>query len=176
MRSDYLLYLLALLFFAAAAVSANLEMELAQKSVWVLINVVLGFVSAGFGYHYRPRTLPTFELGDVHIKEAHIAEGEEKHAEPTVEPLSTTPIPMQEVAPIPLPAPAPEPVTVVAPLVSELTEIRGISEKRKQQLQALGVNTVEDLANASAEDLAKNLAVSPKITRMWIGSAKKLKK
>jgi predicted flap endonuclease-1-like 5' DNA nuclease len=54
--------------------------------------------------------------------------------------------------------------------------IRGINEKRAVQLEAVGIYSIAELANASPEDLAKNLIISPKITRMWIGSAKKLKK
>jgi predicted flap endonuclease-1-like 5' DNA nuclease len=56
------------------------------------------------------------------------------------------------------------------------TQIRGISEKRAEQLKANGINTIEELANASAVDLAVKLNVSPKIVKMWIGSAKKLSK
>ena len=58
----------------------------------------------------------------------------------------------------------------------EFTQIRGISEKRAEQLKANGINTIEELANASAVDLAAKLNVSPKIVKMWIGSAKKLSK
>jgi predicted flap endonuclease-1-like 5' DNA nuclease len=58
---------------------------------------------------------------------------------------------------------------------SEFSRIRGIGEKRATELKANGINTIEDLANASPEDLAAKLNVSPKIVKMWIGSAKKLK-
>ena len=56
----------------------------------------------------------------------------------------------------------------------EFTQIRGI--RRAEQLKANGINTIEELANASAVDLAAKLNVSPKIVKMWIGSAKKLSK
>ncbi len=59
---------------------------------------------------------------------------------------------------------------------SEFTKIRGISENRAQQLKAVGIETVKDLANASASDLAEKLNVSPRIVKMWIGTAKKLAK
>lgn len=58
----------------------------------------------------------------------------------------------------------------------EFTQIRGISEKRVEQLKANGITTIEELAKASAVDLAAKLNVSPKIVKMWIGSAKKLSK
>ncbi len=66
--------------------------------------------------------------------------------------------------------------TIPATAKLEFTQIRGISEKRAEQLKANGVNTVEKLAAASADDLAIKLDVSPKIVKMWIGSAKKLLK
>jgi predicted flap endonuclease-1-like 5' DNA nuclease len=55
-----------------------------------------------------------------------------------------------------------------------LTEVKGIGEKRAKQLTGLGINGIEDLAEASAEDLAAKLKISPKITGKWIGNAKKL--
>jgi len=173
MRSDYLLYILAILFFVVAALSANLEIASPEKIAWVVVNLVLGLVTAGFGYHYRPRTLPTLDLGDVHVREAHLAETEERHYEPTAEPLSTTPIPMQEYTPTPLPAPTPVGAQP-APLKSELMEVKGIGEKRAAQLQALGITRVDDLARASAEDLARGLTISPKITQKWVEKAKEL--
>jgi predicted RecB family nuclease len=54
--------------------------------------------------------------------------------------------------------------------------IKGINEKRAAQLKEFGIESIDALANASAEDLARNLTISPKIARMWIGSARKLKK
>lgn len=58
----------------------------------------------------------------------------------------------------------------------ELTQVKGIGEKRATQLKALGINSVEDLAKASAKTIAKKLQISPKITKKWIASAKKLVK
>jgi len=55
-----------------------------------------------------------------------------------------------------------------------LTEVGGIGEKRASQLEALGIITVDDLAKASDEDLAKSLKVSPKIVAKWITGAKQL--
>jgi len=185
MRSDYLLYTLAAVFFIITAASLALVADQVQKSLWAVTTVVLGLFSAGLGYYQRsksttkaqpaPATIPvTIEPSDAHIKEAHMAESVEVHAEPTVVPLSPTPTPTQVIVPIPMMTPSP--VEAPAPLKSELTAIRGISEKRAAQLKTLGINNVDDLAKVSAEDLAKDLSVSPKITRMWIGSAKKLAK
>jgi len=55
-----------------------------------------------------------------------------------------------------------------------LTEISGIGEKRASQLKALGIKSVDDLAKAPVEDLAKSLKVSPKIVAKWVAGAKKL--
>ena len=75
-----------------------------------------------------------------------------------------------EAATVEVASPAP------AAAKSEFAQIRGISEKRAEQLKAVGVNNIQDLANASPDDLAAKLGVSPKIVKMWIGSAKKLAK
>lgn len=198
MRSDYLLYLLAVVFFLIAATSIALVADQTQI-LWVTSAVILGLVSAGLGYYQRPKpriaaaTTPEAqpsELVDSHVRESHIAEGAEKHVEPVATPVSTTPVPIQDVTPMPLLAPEPVPPTTPAPIEtpapvavealtppeSELMVVKGINGKRAAQIKALGINTIEDLAKASPEDLAKNLMLSPKITRMWIGSAKKLQK
>ena len=183
MRSDYLLYLLAAVFFIITAVSLALIVDQTEKNLWVVTTVVLGLFSIGLGYYQRPKVKPattpisemqTAEPSDAHVREAHIAESVETHIEPTATPISTSPVPMQEAAPIPVLAPPA--AEVPAPMESGLMAIKGIGAKRALQLKELGINSVDDLASASAEDLAKNLMISPKITRMWIGSAKKIKK
>ena len=95
---------------------------------------------------------------------------ETQPAAPVVEFPADVPVVKAEIS-----APAVEaPQAATAKL--EFTPIRGISEKRAEQLKANGINTIEELANASAVDLAAKLNVSPKIVKMWIGSAKKLLK
>ena len=65
----------------------------------------------------------------------------------------------------------------VAPAAKlEFAGIRSINEKRAEQLKANGINNLRELSNADALDLAAKLNVSPKIVKMWIGSAKKLAK
>lgn len=78
-----------------------------------------------------------------------------------------------EAPPLPTPA-VQETVEKPAPITRDLTEVKGIGEKRAAQLKNIGINSVEDLAKASAEDLASKLKVSPKITSAWIENAKKL--
>ena len=65
-------------------------------------------------------------------------------------------------------------VMEATPSLSELTKVKGIGAKRAEQLNALGIHSINDLANASAKDLATKLEISPKITTRWIENAKTL--
>ncbi len=89
--------------------------------------------------------------------------------------LSAPMTPAAISAPLPKPALEP-PETQETNSNNKFVQIRGISERRANQLMANGINTIQDLASASATDLASKLNVSPKIVKMWIGSAKKLVK
>lgn len=197
MRLDYLFYLLAVVFFLITATSLALVADVMEKTLWVTGTIILGLVSLGLGYYRRPKPeiaaatseMRSPDLGDSHIRESHLAESVEKHSEPSAAPITTTSVPMQEVVPIPVPTPEPPPTTTPAPaeapqlpaepqapVNNELLTVKGINENRAAQLKAIGINSIEDLAKASPEDLAKNLTISPRITRMWIGTAKKLRK
>jgi predicted flap endonuclease-1-like 5' DNA nuclease len=150
MRSDYALYTVAIIFFiiTLAVVTTNQEPE----GVWIVTTTVLGFLFIGLGYTQRPR------------------------AQATVQPAPPTPTPVTETTK------EKTEITVEAAQVasasmlptSELTKVKGIGAKRSEQLKALGINTIEDLAQASAENLASKLKISPKITGKWISEAKKL--
>ncbi|MEM0095774.1 MAG: helix-hairpin-helix domain-containing protein [Candidatus Bathyarchaeia archaeon] len=61
-----------------------------------------------------------------------------------------------------------------AQLGTPLVEVKGIGEKRAEQLKSLGINYAEELAKVSPEDLAAKLKASPKIVQKWIENAKKL--
>ena len=58
--------------------------------------------------------------------------------------------------------------------LTELTRVKGIGEKRAEQLQALGITALTDLSVASATELAEKLQISPKITNRWIENARNL--
>ncbi len=182
MRTDYLLYALAVIFFILTALSLAFVANQPEQSLSVVATAVLGLFSAGLGYCFRPKVkaavaqspevLPV-DTSDVHVREAHLAESVEKHVEPTPTPLTVANNTSQLDAPLPfITPPAP---SVQAPLKSELTTIHGINERRAAQLQGIGVDSIESLAKASPDDLAKSLMISPKVTRMWIGTAKKQK-
>ncbi|MGQ9506975.1 MAG: helix-hairpin-helix domain-containing protein [Candidatus Bathycorpusculaceae bacterium] len=151
MRSDYALYTVAIIFFIITGIVLVYQVEF--KELWVVTTAVLGFLFLGLGYSQRTKP-------------------QVKTAEPTL-----------------TPAPAPQPTATevmveekpvtpaeVAPPTLELTQVKGIKEKRAGQLKAIGINSVEDLAKASAEDLAAKLKISPKIVERWIEDAQRLLK
>jgi predicted flap endonuclease-1-like 5' DNA nuclease len=192
MRLDYPLYALAAVFFIVTAVSLVLITEQVQQSLWVVTTVVLGLFSIGLGYTQRPKAKVTSSqpstsepkltmteplnpaVDDAHEAEAFRGENVGKTVEPQILPQSTSPVPMQVVAPTPVLAPAP--VEPSVPTSPDFKRVKGLGMNRAAQLQALGINNLEDLAKASAEELATELKISPKITKMWIGQAKKLAK
>jgi predicted flap endonuclease-1-like 5' DNA nuclease len=160
MRSDYALYLVAIIFFVITAMSFALELAELERNVWVVTTAILGIFFIGLGYTQRPQPRP------IAIKTTP----------PTPPPAAPTPAPTsppameieREVKPEIVPEATP------APAMMELTKVKGIGEKRKEQLKSLNVSSVEDLARASAEDLASKLKISPKITGKWIDNAKQL--
>ena len=163
MRLDYTLYILAVLFFLITAVAILTETE----SLWVVTTVVLGILSVGLGYYQRPKAKAEACQPAVPIPQATMpqtlqattveAPKEEKIATPT----ETTTV---------MEAPTPAAPTI------ELTRVKGIGEKRATQLKAIGINGIDELAKASAEDIAKSLKISPKIVQKWIAGAKELVK
>lgn len=70
-------------------------------------------------------------------------------------------------------APKTTPTVEAKPRI-ELTEVKGIGPKRSEQLKSAGILTVQELAQASAGELANKLGVSPKVTGRWVEEAKRL--
>jgi predicted flap endonuclease-1-like 5' DNA nuclease len=159
MRSDYALYLVAIIFFIITAMSFALMAAELERNLWIVTTAILGLLFIGLGYTQRPRPRP------MPIK-----------ASPPAPPLATSPAPAPQPVVEVVEEEKPE-ITVeaapVAPMIG-LTDVKGIGEKRKEQLKALNISSIEDLARASAEDLASKLKISPKITGKWIGNAKQL--
>lgn len=91
--------------------------------------------------------------------------------QPVIEAPSAPTIP-QEPAPVIQTETAPTETAMESPL----TTIKGIGEKRATQLNALGINTIEELAKASTGDVAKSLKISPKIVAKWVDGAKQQQK
>lgn len=149
MRSDYALYGVAVILFILAGITLVHQVEF--KELWVVSAAVLGLLFIGLGYSQRPRVQAVSRTVTV-------------EAPPPPTPAVQEPS-VQTVQ---------ESVEKPAPVPKGLTEVKGIGEKRAEQLKTIGINTVEELAKASADDLAAKLKVSPKITNIWIENAKKL--
>ena len=169
MRLDYTLYVLAIILFIITVVPfvAPIVGETPEtQSVWVVASVVLGLLSLGFGYTQRPKT------------EAQACQPEMSATKETLletQPPTTMEAPKEEKTE----AQKENPVIKETPTMAitiELTQVKGIGEKRTAQLKALGINSVDELANASAKNVAKELNISPKIVAKWINSAKELVK
>jgi len=159
MRSDYALYVVAVICFIISGVSAAYT-----ASLWTVTPVVFGLVFIGLGYTMRPKQAVTTQIAVAPPPPTVVSEPTPKITEVVEEkrPVETKPEPVVQA----------EPVVEVKPSSAGLLEVKGIGEKRAEQLRTLGINTVEDLAKASAKDLATKLKISPKITGKWVENAK----
>jgi predicted flap endonuclease-1-like 5' DNA nuclease len=162
MRLDYTLYVLAAIILIITVVPFVVTIEGVEsetpRSLWVVTTVVLGLLSIGLGYSQRPKTEAQACQPAVAIPQATMEAPEEK----------------TEVA-IEKPSVKETPVMTTSATV-DLTQVKGIGEKRAMQLKALGINSADELATASAKTIAQKLKVSPKIVDKWIDSAKGLVK
>lgn len=165
MRLDYTLYALAVILFIITVVPfvAPIVGETPEtQSVWVVASVVLGLLSLGLGYSQRPKT-------EAQACQPAMTTSQETMPETPKE--EKTEVPMEK----PAMKEAPTMATSAAATL-ELTQVKGIGEKRATQLKALGINSVDELSKASAKTVAKKLKISPKIVGKWISSAKELVK
>jgi predicted flap endonuclease-1-like 5' DNA nuclease len=165
MRLDYALYALAVVFFLITVVSFVMVTE--QKSLWVVATVVLGLFSIGLGYYERPKAKTVVPQQAVSMPQA---------AMPQMPPVTTMEAPKEEKVEVAIETPTPAPALAPAAPTIELTQVKGIGEKRAAQLRAIGINSVDELAKASVEDIAAKLKIYPKIVEKWIAGAKELVK
>jgi len=152
MRSDYALYIVAIICFILAAVVFAGSTEYAGylamdppliSMVTTAVLVVLALISAGAGYLVRPEEM-------------------------------VSPPPTRPPAPKPsTPLSAATPKTTTNPPI-EITEVKGIGQRRAERLRALGINTAQDLAKSSATLLAADIGISSKITNNWVREAERL--
>ncbi len=188
MRLDYILYALAAVFFVITITSA-FSLTGTDQILWILISGLLGILSLSLGFIQRPKpaqinqspTLATATSATQPTETAKVeAPKEEEKLPPQTPPATETSVIQEPVATVQPAMPEPPANTVPSIEANEpsiehaLTEVSGIGEKRASQLKALGINTVDDLAKASVEDLAKSLKVSPKIVAKWVAGAKEL--
>jgi len=162
MRLDYTLYALAVLLLIVTVLPFVVPIEGVEsdtRSLWVVTTVVLGLLSIGLGYSQRPKTEAQACQPAVPVPQATTPE-----TQPAT--VAEAPIEKKAMTKTPLPAAA----------TMDLTQVKGIGEKRAMQLKALGINSVDDLSNASAKSVAKKLKISPKTVTKWIDSAKELVK
>jgi predicted flap endonuclease-1-like 5' DNA nuclease len=153
-----MLYAVAIIFFILTGVVAAYYVE---QQLWIVTTAVLGLVFIGLGYSQRPRpTTPTTTTSPAMTTPATIP----PPPAPSTQPATTEVMKEEKI----------EPAIEVPPARLGLMEIKGIKEKRAAQLKALGINTIGDLAKASANDLGTKLQISPKITGKWIESAKEI--
>lgn len=148
MRTDYVLYVVAVILFIITGIVAVYSVE---QTLWIASTAVLGLFFAGLGLSQRPKT-------------QSIA-------------VETPPATTVTVQPTVKEEPKKEEVQTVmeTPMATfELTQVKGIKSKRAEQLKALGINNAQDLANASANDLAAKLKIASYFTEQWIENAKKL--
>jgi predicted flap endonuclease-1-like 5' DNA nuclease len=156
MRTDYILYTVAVIFFVITAIVAAYQVE--NQQLWIVSTAVLGFFFIGLGYIERTRM----------------------QTQPIRAPPPATiqmPAPPEPVQPISVEATRQEVTTAIVEVPKpalDITQVKGVKAKRAEQLKALGISTVDDLASASAEDLGTKLKISPKITEKWVADAKAL--
>jgi predicted flap endonuclease-1-like 5' DNA nuclease len=167
MRSDYTLYMLAVVFFLLTAVSFTMVKDQNEQTIWVGTTVVLGLISIGLGYYTRPKAKKVAPQPAV---------PEPQPTMPQTSPGTTVEVPKEEKTETAIEMPASAPASAPAVPTIELTRVEGIGEKRAAQLKALGINSVDELAQASAKDLAEKLKISSKIVEKWIAGAKELVK
>jgi predicted flap endonuclease-1-like 5' DNA nuclease len=182
MRLDYISYTIAIVFFIVTLAAAVYSFE--QTQVWVVTTVVIGLAFIGLGYTQRPRPAAAPQMTTIAPppppsqpqQQQTVQEQQEPQQQQIPEvttapsqPVVTDMMKLEENQPV---VQSVEPVQLVQPMADGLTDVKGIGEKRAAQLRALGISSVEDLAKASAKDLAARLNVSPKITDKWIQNAK----
>ena len=112
------------------------------------------------------------ESKDPHIREAYLAEAKERYITPASAPLLPTPIPNQPIAPMPILTPSP--IEKHFSRKKELLIIKGINEKTAKKLEKLRIKNIDDLAKASAKNIAESLKVDLETAQTWVSKAKKL--
>ncbi|HYB68637.1 MAG TPA: hypothetical protein VEC97_03745 [Candidatus Acidoferrales bacterium] len=167
MRSDFALYVVGVICFIISGVSAAYT-----ASLWILTPVVFGLAFIGVGYTQRPKQTVTRQIAVAPPSPLVVSAPAPKVTEVVEEkkPVEAKPEPVVQATPVVQAVPVAE---VKSPSPG-LLEVKGIKEKRAQQLKAIGINTVEDLSKASAEDLAAKLKIAPYFTGKWIENAKEM--
>jgi predicted flap endonuclease-1-like 5' DNA nuclease len=182
MRTDYALYALAVVFFAITAASMLLLMETSERNVWVVSTVVLGLLMLALGYYQKPKARSVAVTATPMTAEQAVSQPAVEAGSTMQETVQVTTAEESVQAPVNVSAPAPTKSVEAAAegqgKVSSLqiTEVKGIGEKRAAQLRSLGINTIQDLANVAPAEIAGKLGVSQKLVEKWVERAKELSK
>lgn len=168
MRLDYTIYILAVILLVVTILPFVLQIEGvndSERNLWVVLTLGLGLLSIGLGYSQRPKTsAQSCKIPPILPETTKDVASSEKPTKKLIEnkiESEVTHINNNE-----------EPISSKHQI--ELIQIKGIGEKRVDQLKAVGIQTVNDLLNESAVDIAKKLKISPKITQKWKSTAKKM--
>ena len=170
MRLDYTMYILGIVLLAITILPFLVQIEGInddERNLWVILTVVLGVISIILGYSQRPKTPAQSCQIPVNLSEPKkdVIPSEKSIKKNIENKLEQSVIYEEKTAEI-----IPDKPDI------ELTKVKGIGEKRAIQLNALGIKTVNDLANESATNISKKLKISHKITKKWKTNAKKLLK
>jgi predicted flap endonuclease-1-like 5' DNA nuclease len=172
MRSDYMLYTVAIIFFVITGISFAVLNVGFERNLSVVSTAILGllFLALGFALRPKPAAVPTSVTSTYSAQSLPPPPPEPEPART----ITQEPVPVTEtVAPARTEA-ITEAVSEAVPRKLRLTRLKGIGETRAKQLNGLSIRNIEDLTKASVTDLAEKLDISPKITERWIASAKEL--
>ena len=147
MRPDVPLYIIAIICFALAG---YLQCTYPEQFAYIITLTVLGVIFLGAGYSMKPKPIVIKTREQLQVPETQEAE-----VAPKIESETKAAVTEEKAA-------------------LELTHVKGIGPKRAEQLKRIGIQSPEDLANKSSEELAEKLKVSAKIAEKWIKAAKKL--
>jgi len=143
MRTDYPLYILAVICILFSVVLWSLYQE---QYLYAITLLIIGIIFAITGYALRPKVTIRTRIEEKRVETAEREEVSTPPAPPTI-PKET-----KEV---------------------NLTEIKGIGPKRANQLKKLGISTAEDLAKMDPQELSSKVGISQTAAQRWIERAKK---
>lgn len=166
-----MLYVVAGICFIITGLAFALAISPFERNLSAVSSVILGLFFAGLGITQRPKMSPTtIEVPARSIQPLSAAtaimEVQTASSPPVI--VETAPPTKAEEISVPV-----EPIAPATPAI-QLTDVKGIGLKRMEQLKALGISSVDDLSKASANDLGRQLNLSPKITAKWVDGAKSL--
>ncbi len=156
MRLDYILYVLAALLLILTVVPfvVTIEgVESDERNLWVIASILFGLLSLGLGYSQRPKTTAQACQPAATMTQQTIPTAAEAAQE-------ATKIPEEKAVVKTTPS-----VVTHATKTMEPTQLKGISEKRAEQLKALGIKNIADLVKASPITVAKKLRFPQKSLR-----------